>query len=156
MQSKFFFNNSNRNTSSVGTFTIKSGREDIEKDIEPDRIERIKQELKTKGDVFVNSISSENLGETIADNVQGDLYTVVTTYLDKNKPALKKLLKQSRVIYFSAKEFFWLDGRGTFYNCFRSRAQPESFADLKDAMVGFLRQKHLKGSLPKLLITLSR
>lgn len=60
---------------------------------------------------IANSLSNESLGEIIADNAKGNLYTVVTTYLDKGGNALPKLIKKSNGLFFSVKEFYGMYGK---------------------------------------------
>jgi sugar/nucleoside kinase (ribokinase family) len=133
--------------SGAGTFTIKSGRGDVKRYLEKEVREKITGKLKTGIDILVNSISNEHLAETIAENKQGDIYTVVTTYLDRNGYALNKLLKKSRISFFSTKEFYWLLGKEDRSERFEGEVRRENFKNLREDMEGFASKNKLEGAL---------
>jgi len=95
----------------AGTFTLKAGRGDIDKHLDRDVARTIEGLLCGGNDVLVNSISNKHLADLIAENVRGDLYSVITTYLGKNNPELNRLIQKSRVNFFSANEFYWMNGK---------------------------------------------
>jgi len=131
----------------AGTFIIKSGRGDINQYIDREVKEEIRALLRSGNDVLTNSISNEHLAEILAHNTQGDLYTVVTTYLKKESLALGDLMRRSRVNFLSLKEFYWLIGKEDRLKHFKRGISHKNIDPLREDVVGFSKQKMLDGTL---------
>lgn len=137
------------NGGGAGTFILKSGRGDLNLKLGEKITQRIDETLEDQTDVLVNSISNQDLAKRVARNRQrGDLYSVITTYIPRDSEAMKDLLRNSRVNFFSLKEFYWvLDNDEKYQRLVKGGLDREKVERVTEDMRGFADEQKIVGSL---------
>jgi len=139
---------SQNNGNGAGTFTLKAGRGDVGKYLGRAVVKNVESLLRNGDDVLVNSISNSHLADVIASNVRGDLYSVITTYLGKTGEELNRLMRSSRVNFFSAKEFYWINDKDKKFNdLFKGDFSLDKAVKIHQDMKEFADERKLVGSL---------
>ncbi len=93
--------------------SVKTKRRDLDMELPQDFENKLIDYIKGYC-VFVNSISNEQLARTIAKHARKGCYFLATEYLKPGKgSAFEELVKRSDIVFFSGKEFYWLNGTET-------------------------------------------